>query len=86
MRGVRGRPATYLAVWHRGRVGELQGRSERADPAEIVLPVAHLRDLQVAPEVLYPVLGGAGLKWSAQRGELTVAFPRTPSACLIGLG
>ena len=84
--GMRGRSATCLAVWHRGPLGGTPGPDQRADPAEIVLLVAHLRDQHVVPEVLYPVPGGARVKWAAPSGELTVALPRTPSACLISLG
>jgi alpha-galactosidase len=83
--GMRARSATYMVVWHRGRVGDALERDERADPAEIVLPVAHLRDQQVTAKVLYPESRGAAVKWSHQRGEVVVALPQTPSACLIEL-
>jgi alpha-galactosidase len=77
--------SAYVVIWHRGHVGEAVGPGEQADVAEIVLPVAHLRDRQAVPEVIYPVLGGAGTEWSAARGELTATLPRAPSACLIRL-
>jgi alpha-galactosidase len=83
--GMAARSITHLIVWHRGRVGDTLGPAERVDPAEIVLPVAHLRDQRVVPEVGYPMLGGAEVEWRAPRGELVVALPRTPSACLISL-
>jgi len=75
----------YVVVWHRGPMGDAVGPGERAEPAEIVLPLAHLRDRQAVPEVMYPVRGGAGTEWSAARGELTATLPRAPSACLIRL-
>jgi alpha-galactosidase len=81
--GMRARSATYLVVWHRGRIdGSL---APDGDPDEIVLPVTHARDQQVTAKVLYPESGSAAVKWSVQHGELVVALPRTPSACLIGL-
>jgi alpha-galactosidase len=83
--GMAARSATYLIVWHRGRVGDALGPGERVDPAEIVFPVAHLRDQLIFPEVRYPMFAGAEVEWRAPRGELIVALPRTPSACLIGL-
>jgi alpha-galactosidase len=83
--GMRARPTTYIVVWHRGHVGGTEGPEERADAAQVALPVAHLREQPAVPELLYPVEGGAQAKWSAPRGELVVALPRTPSACLIGL-
>ena len=42
-------------------------------------------DVATEPEVLYPKGTGAGARWSASCGQLTVSLPRTPSACLIGL-
>ena len=83
--GMAARSATHVTVWHRGHVGDGLRSGERVDPAEIVFPLAHLRDQQVVPEVGYPMLGGAEVEWRASRGELVVALPRTPSACLICL-
>ncbi len=83
--GMAARSVTHLIVWHRGRVGDALGPAERVDPSEIVLPVAHLRNQLIFPEVRYPMLAGAEVEWRAPRGELVVALPRTPSACLISL-
>jgi alpha-galactosidase len=83
--GMAARSVTHLIVWHRGRVGDVLGPAERVDPREIVLPVAHLRGQLIFPEVRYPMLAGAEVEWRAPRGELVVALPRTPSACLISL-
>jgi alpha-galactosidase len=76
----------YVVVWHRGRVGDVGGTPEPVGSSEIVLPVAHWRDRQAVPKVLYPVLGAAGVEWSAASGQLTATLPHTPSACLIQLG
>ena len=83
--GMRARSATYVVVWHRESIGGVLVPDDRAN-AEIVLPVAHLRGQKVLPEVLYPRPSGAVLEWNAQRGELIMALPRIPSACLISLG
>jgi alpha-galactosidase len=83
--GMAARSVTHLIVWHRGRVGDVLGPAGRVDPSEIVLPVAHLSDQLIFPEVRYPMLAGAEVEWHAPRGELVVALPRTPSACLISL-
>jgi hypothetical protein len=82
--GMRARSATYVVVWHRARAGDTLGAGDGAGPAEMVLPVPHLRDVPAGPELLYPKTAGAEAHWSAA-GELTVALPRTPSACLIRL-
>jgi alpha-galactosidase len=83
--GMAGRSVTHLVIWHRGRVGDTPGSAEQVDPAEILVPVAHLRDQLVVPEVRYPRLPGAEVEWCAPRGELVVTLPRTPSACLVTL-
>jgi alpha-galactosidase len=83
--GMAARSVTHLSVWHRGRVGDALGPAGLVDASEIVLPVAHLRDQLIFPEVRYPVFAGAEVEWRAPRGELVVALPRTPSACLISL-
>ncbi len=83
--GMAARSITHLIVWHRGCVGDTLGPAERVDATEIVLPVAHLHDQPVIPEVRYPMLAGAEVEWRAPRGELVVTLPRTPSACLISL-
>jgi alpha-galactosidase len=86
--GMRARSGTYLVVWHRGHMGNEPGTDGRAGPsgpAEMALPVAHMRGAHAVAEVLYPVLGGAVVDWSSSTGELTVTLPNAPSACLIGL-
>jgi alpha-galactosidase len=72
--GMRAPTATYLLVWHRD-----------GDLAEVTLPVPHLRGTAVAPEVLYPRGGHDPVGWNPGRGELTVALPGTPAACLVRL-
>ena len=83
--GMAARSVTHLIVWHRGLVGDTLGPAEPVDPREIVLPLAHLRDELILPDVRYPMLAGADVEWRASRGELVVTLPRTPSACLISL-
>ena len=83
--GMAGRSVTHLVIWHRGHVGDTPGSAEQVDPTEILVPVAHLRDQLVVPEVRYPRLPGAEVEWRAPRGELVVTLPRTPSACLVTL-
>jgi alpha-galactosidase len=86
--GMRARSGSYLVVWHRGHIGNEPGTDGRAGlsgPAEMALPVAHMRGAHAVAEVLYPVMGGAVVDWSSSTGELTVTLPNAPSACLIGL-
>jgi alpha-galactosidase len=67
-------------------VGSQPGLSpEEDDLGEVVLPVPHLRGRPAVPEILYPRGGHATVGWSAGRGELSVALPAVPSACLIRL-
>lgn len=89
--GMRAPSATYLVAWHRG--GPANGGPapdsgpSRAilDPAHARLPVPHLRGRAVTACVLYPEDGPAAVSWDAGRGEVTVALPAPPSACLIQL-
>ncbi|MFF1307496.1 alpha-galactosidase [Streptomyces sp. NPDC058307] len=75
--GLRGRDATYLAVWRR----------EGADaPSSRTLPLPHLRGVRLRPEVLQPTTADATADWDAAEGTLTVRLPRTDTAVLIGLG
>ncbi len=83
--GMAAPSATHLVVWHRGPVGDTSDPAEQVDPTQMILPVAHLHDEPLAPEVRYPLLVGAQVEWSAPRGELVVTLPRAPSACLITL-
>jgi alpha-galactosidase len=72
--GMRAPDATYLIVWHRD-----------GGPAEITLPVAHLRGKAATAEVLYPRDGQHPVSWDPDRGGLTAALPDTPAACLVRL-
>ncbi|MGW0418119.1 alpha-galactosidase [Streptomyces sp. NPDC003015] len=75
--GLRGRDATYLAVWRR----------EGADaPSSRTLPLPHLRGVALRPEVLQPATADATAEWDATEGTLTVSLPRTDTAVLLGLG
>lgn len=79
--GMRAPGATYVAAWRRPADGSLHDD----DPADITLPVRHLRGVTATPEVLYPADAPAEVRWDAAGGALAVALPRTPSACLIRL-
>jgi alpha-galactosidase len=79
--GLRAPDASYLTVWHRGPLGP----ARRGDPADVVLPIPHLRDRPPKVRVLYPTGAAAGIRWDAAEGTLTVPLPRTPSACVISL-
>jgi alpha-galactosidase len=81
--GMRGRAATYVLAWHRGALSRPGGGYAEQESA--TLPAPHLRNSGAAGKLLYPVLGGADVSWDDGRGELTVALPRTPSACLVEL-
>jgi alpha-galactosidase len=84
--GMRAAPASYLAVWRRGAAGRQPGLPPGDDePGEVILPVPHLRGRPAVPEVIYPAGGRAAVAWSAGRGELSVALPAVPSACLVRL-
>jgi alpha-galactosidase len=84
--GLRTPAATYVIAWHRGpgAGGPVAGRPA-GDPAEAGLPVPFLRGRPVVPDVLYPRAGRPPVRWDQARGELTVALPVTPAACLIRL-
>ena len=83
--GLRSLNTTYLLVWHRGLVVEAPAGGHRPDPGQVALPVAHLRGLPARARVLYPVQSRAEVTWEASRGELLVALPASPAACLITL-
>jgi alpha-galactosidase len=55
------------------------------DPAELALPVDWLRGRPATPEVLYPRTGRPPVSWDPRRGELSVALPTAPAACLVRL-
>ena len=74
--GLRGRDATLVAVWRR----------ERADaPERRTLTLAHLRGVEMRPEVLQPATADATVEWDAAGGKLTVGLPRTDTAVLLRL-
>ncbi|MBW8816967.1 MAG: alpha-galactosidase, partial [Streptomyces sp.] len=74
--GLRGRDATFVAVWRR----------ERADvPESRTLTLAHLRGVEARPEVLQPTTADATVEWDAAEGKLTVGLPRTDTAVLLRL-
>jgi alpha-galactosidase len=81
--GMRGHAASYVLVWHRGRLGG--SSDDRAEHSATTLPVPHLRNSAASCKLAYPALGGAAIAWDDGRGELTVELPRTPTACLIEL-
>jgi alpha-galactosidase len=81
--GMHGRATTYVLAWHRGALSRAGGGCAEQESA--TLPAPHLRNSGAACELLYPALGGADVVWDDGRGELTVALPRTPSACLVEL-
>ena len=86
--GMRARSGSYLVVWHRGHIGSeprTDGRASPSGPAEMALPVDHMRGAHAAAEVLYPVGGRATADWASSTGDLTVTLPNAPSACLIRL-
>jgi alpha-galactosidase len=90
--GMRTKAAAYVIAWHRGRAAvagpDDAGRETgqpAGDPAEAGLPVPFLRGRPAVPEVLYPRAGRPSVRWDPRRGELAVALPSTPAACLVRL-
>jgi alpha-galactosidase len=77
--GMRTAAVTYLLVWHRG--GEAE--ASIGDPAELAVPVPHLCGTAATAGVLYPRGGQPLVSFDPHRGELTVALPDTPAACLV---
>ena len=69
--GMRSPGATYVVVWRR----------DSATAKRISLPLA-TGGTEASPRVLYPD-SGATCRWDATAGELQVALPRSPSACLV---
>jgi alpha-galactosidase len=86
--GLRAPGISYVTVWHRGPLGEASGHPGPAtagDPAVATLPIPHLRGQPLIARILYPAGAGAGTRWDARAGALTVSLPRTPSACVLSL-
>jgi alpha-galactosidase len=82
--GMRAPAASYLTVWHRGPLAASDAAGTGDDPAEVSLPVPHLRGRPVTASVLYPE-PGPHTRWDTAPGTLTVSLPRTPTACVIQL-
>ncbi len=78
--GMRTPDVHYLVVWRRPPIGG----GDATVPAELALPVAHLRGRHATARVSYPD-DTATVAWHAEPGELAVALPRLPSACLVEL-
>jgi hypothetical protein len=85
---------SYLTVWHRGPLAEASGHPAAApastpaaadDPAVATLALPHLRGQPLTVRILYPSGAGAGIRWDARAGALSVSLPRTPSACVLSL-
>lgn len=83
--GMRTPEATYLTVWHRGPLTVSASVTSAGDPAEVSLPIPHLRARPVTATLLYPDKSPASLRWEEADGRLAVSLPRTPTACLIKL-
>ncbi|MFH9548187.1 alpha-galactosidase [Streptomyces sp. NPDC017435] len=72
--GLRARGTTLLTVWRRG-----PGSASRT------LPLPRLRGVPLVPEVLHSGPSGAGARWDAAEGILTVSLPRPDTAVLLRL-
>jgi alpha-galactosidase len=88
--GLRTAARSYVLVWRRGALAAGPGpgpgtEASPADPPGMSLPLPHLRGLAATAEVLFPGEEGARASWDATSGDLAVAFPQAPSACLIRL-
>lgn len=83
--GMRAPDSSYVLVWRRGQ-GFTNGSGQTAeDPAELSLPIGHLRGHILRPRVLYPRADRPTVSWDHHRGELAVALPEPPAACLVRL-
>jgi alpha-galactosidase len=93
--GMRAPRASYVTVWHRGRLGSAD-RDGSGDPGRtgtgrdragtrITLPVPYLRGQQATAGVIYPSAGSTEVSWDAAAGDLSVALARVPSACVLRL-
>jgi hypothetical protein len=70
-----------LTVWHRGPFSA--DSEDEPESPELTLSLPHLRGRQVEARALYP--DDVEVSWQSASGTLTVALPRTPSACVISL-
>jgi alpha-galactosidase len=83
--GMRAPGSAYVLAWRRGP-GFTNGSDQAAeDPAELSLPIGQLRGHPLRPEVLYPRADRPTVSWDRHRGELAVALPEPPAACLVRL-
>ncbi|MFF5184955.1 alpha-galactosidase [Streptomyces sp. NPDC000345] len=89
--GLRGRAATWLALWRRAPAADAGAGAERprdrhgADDGTRAVTLPHLRGVPLRPTVLYPAASGATLAWDAAAGRLTVSLPRPGTAVLLRL-
>jgi alpha-galactosidase len=78
--GLRAPAVSHLTVWRRGPQHGTDG-----NPAQVTLPVPHLRGTPVGVGVLYPPHAGAEAIWDLDDGTLAVTLPGIPSACVLRL-
>jgi alpha-galactosidase len=83
--GMRAPGCSYVLAWRRGQGFANGSDRAAADPAELSLPIGHLRGHTLRPRVLYPRSDRPAVSWDHQRGELAVALPEPPAACLVRL-
>jgi alpha-galactosidase len=82
--GLRVPGRSYVLTWRRGPL-EPGRPAGLEDPDRLPMSIPHLRGQAFAAEILFPGEAGAQARWEAASGELTVALPHAPSACLIRL-
>ena len=94
--GLRTPARSYLLTWRRGPQHPEQdqpasypaaplGQEMRADHPETELLLPHLHGRTARTEVLFPSATAAQARWEPATGQLTVALPKAPAACLIRL-
>ncbi|MFF4584110.1 alpha-galactosidase [Streptomyces sp. NPDC001388] len=89
--GLRGRAATWLALWRRAPAADAGAGAARprerygADDGTRAVPLSHLRGVPLRPTVLHPAASDATLAWDAAAGRLTVTLPRPGTAVLLHL-
>ncbi|MFD5590904.1 glycoside hydrolase family 36 protein [Streptomyces griseorubiginosus] len=70
---------TLLTVWRR------EPTSGGSAPADLTIPLPHLRGSRPAPVVLYPTASDCTTHWDPDRALLTVHLPRPDTAALLRL-
>ena len=78
-------PALASASAPAGAPAPASAPAATGDPAVATLPIPHLRGQPLTASILYPSGAGAGIRWDARTGVLSVSLPRTPSACVLSL-